>query len=68
MIQCGERKRDRGEMMLCAQVTGGAEGQTGRGMLQEGSEAKRFPRFLNCTVEERASRCLPGEPAALPSL
>lgn len=31
MIQCGERKRDRGEMMLCAKVNCDAEGQRGSG-------------------------------------
>lgn len=29
MIQCGEK--DRGEMMLCAKINSGAEGQRGRG-------------------------------------
>jgi len=54
--------------MLCAKMNGGAEGQRGRGTSQEGSEAKRFPGFLNCIVEEQVSRSLPGEQAAPPSL
>lgn len=31
MIQCGERKRDRGEKMLYAKVNCDAEGQRGSG-------------------------------------